>query len=145
MRHHVAEHRAHRALQRTATAADIATTRLSPGRCARALTRFADNSGVHFKGLSNTEDDVFQIDIHANEGVLTAFLARTGPPLASALAKERLKDVPKRTKTAETSLATHVEIRALLRVGENVVSVGDKFEALLGVLRVIDIGVELPS
>jgi hypothetical protein len=107
------------------------------------LTALTQDSGVHLEGLGNPKDDVFEVNINPEEGVLTAFFAGARPALRATLAEEGLKNIAERPKATKACLPARVVAGALLRVREHLIGVGDGFEALLSALLAVHIRMKL--
>jgi hypothetical protein len=116
-------------------------------RRARGTTRtgtgFAQCGGVDFDRPFSSKNGVDKVDVDPQQGVVSAFLARTRPTLLTTTEK-RVEDVAHRTETVHPALATlaaHVIAAALFRVAQNVECVRDELETLRRVVRRVHVGV----
>ena len=93
------------------------------------------------------EDDIRQIDLDAQQRVLAALATRLGPAARAAAAEERREDVLEAAEALASAegagLRPEVVLLALLRIGQHVVRVRHRLEALGGLRARIHIRVEL--
>ena len=145
--HHVAEQAANGTLDLAGSTADVARHRVGAGCRARPLAGLAEHSSVDFEVALGTEDDLLEVDLDADERVLTplptAARARTA---AASPAEERLEDVTESAEvlSAGTLLRSEIVLLTLLRVGQHVVGVRHRLEFLGGVRPRVHVGVQLP-
>src|SRR5690606_34678565 len=132
---HVAEQRAHRALDLPAPPADVATRDRGARRAAGALARGTPHRGVDLELVLGAEDDLVEVDLDAQERVLAPFRARARPGRAGLRAEEAVEDVAEAEAAGtETARVAHVVALTLLGVAQHVVGVRHELEALRGLL-----------
>ena len=73
--HHVAEERAHLAVDRPGAVADVAGLRAGARCAARAVAGLAQHGRVDLDVALDAEDDVFEVDLEAQQGVLPTLAA----------------------------------------------------------------------
>ncbi|OEI70024.1 hypothetical protein Cus16_0645 [Curtobacterium sp. ER1/6] len=149
-RHDVAEQRADLALDVAGAAADVARARARAGRAARAVAGLAQHGRVDLDVLVGAEDDLVEVDLDPEQGVLSALGAapRAVPPAAAtAAAEEGVEDVaePAGRAAAEGAVGLRAGVVAppLLGVAQHVVRVRHVLEALGGVRARVDVRVQL--
>jgi hypothetical protein len=138
-------------------ATHVAGLRVGAGRGALAGTGRADHGGVHGQFAGGAERALGQVQLDPDGGV-----AATPGPAARAAggapgpgAEERVHDVAEREPGPEPAgrpgrarvgpgerVGAHVVHLALLRVGEDLVGLGDLLEPLLGLRIRVDVGVQ---
>ena len=137
--HHVAEQRAHGALDLSASAADVAGDGSGAWLTAGALAGLAHDRGVDLDVTVGAEDDVLEVHLDAQQRVLAALLAGSRAAAAlTAAAEEGLEDVAEACEAAvepahTAAAAAVVVVLALTGVAQHVVGVGDVLEPLSGV------------
>src|SRR5690606_38546116 len=142
-RHHVAQQRAHRTLDLSGAVADVAGRHRRARRAARALARFAQHSRVDLDLVLRAEDHLVEVDLDAQQRILTPLGAGTRSRSATA-AEEAVEDVADAAiAAAEAALAAHVVAFALLGVAQHVVGVRDVLDPLSGILGRVHIRVQL--
>jgi hypothetical protein len=139
----VSEQAANLALQRAGPSADVTALRRRARGTTRTGTGFTQRGGVDFDRPLSPKNGVDKVNLDPQQGIVSAFLARTRSALLTATEK-RIEHVAHRTETGHptlATLATHVIVAALFRVAQNVERVRDELETFRRVVRRVHIGV----